>query len=67
MAQNINLNFVAPITPKYRETFYSSIPVSWADSPQKCITCLPCGRDTFSAPNIVPLTVQGKTVIGNPS
>lgn len=55
--------FVSPITPKYREAFYSSIPVNWQDAVQGCVICLPCARDTFAPQTQVPLVIQGKTVI----
>lgn len=65
MAIQQKFQFVSPTTPKYREAFYSSIPVTWADAPQGCVVCLPCARDTFSPPVKVPLTINGKIVIGN--
>lgn len=56
-------SFVSPITPRYREVFYSSIPVEWDDLEEGCITCLDCARDTFEPPSEVILKVDGKVVI----
>lgn len=56
------LDFISPITPKYKEVFYSSIPVSWQDLPNACITCLPCARETFSPPTSQPLYINGQEV-----
>lgn len=58
-----NSEWVAPITPKYRDVFYSSIPVSWSDLEDHCMLCLPCARDTFEPPSNLPITIKGKTVI----
>lgn len=55
--------FVSPFTPRYREVFYSSIPVSWEDLPDYCITCLPCARDTFEPPSRIPPTVDGQVIV----
>lgn len=64
MAQNQRFQFVSPLVPRYREAFYSSIPVTWADADGACVICLPCARDTFSPPTREPLEINGKTVIG---
>lgn len=42
--------FVSPYTPRYREVFYSAVPIPWTDNSASCITCLPCASDTFIAP-----------------
>lgn len=66
MAANLTqqkYQFVSPLTPKYREAFYSSIPVLWEDAPQGCVICLPCARDTFFPPTQAPLTIKGKVVV----
>lgn len=54
--------FVAPITPRYRDVFYSSIPVSWSDPSAGCVTCLPCARDTFEPPSSATIFIDGKAV-----
>lgn len=54
--------FVSPITPRYREPFYSSIPVTWQDQ-EFCITCLPCARDTFTPPTQPPIVIDGQVTI----
>lgn len=55
--------FVSPLTPRYREVFYSSIPVTWEDLPDGCVTCLPCARDTFEPPTQELLIVNEKPVV----
>lgn len=64
MPDNQSFKFVNPITPKYREFFYSSIPVNWEDVVDGCILCLPCARDTFSPPDRATITIDGKVVAG---
>lgn len=55
------LAFVSPITARWQEVFYSSIPVIWQDRVE-CVTCLPCARDTFAPPEGEPLIVEGEVV-----
>lgn len=62
MNETTNRQFSSPITPRYREVFYSSIPVEWADPIEGCITCLPCARDTFTPPDSAPITINGQIV-----
>lgn len=57
-----NNEFVSPITPRYRDVFYSSIPLNWEDSTKGCITCLPCGRDESSPPANAKIFIDGKQV-----
>lgn len=54
--------FVSPITPRYREVFYSSIPVSWQDPVEGCVTCLPCARDTFEPSTMSVILIDGVPV-----
>lgn len=54
-----NSEFVSPLTPRYRDVFYSSIPVAWEDDPTTCITCLPCLRDEFSPPATAKIFIDG--------
>lgn len=53
-------DFISPITPRYNEVFYSSIPVSWNDLPNGCTTCLPCSRETFTPPITNPIYINGE-------
>lgn len=53
-------DFISPITPRYNEVFYSSIPVSWQDLPNGCTTCLPCSRETFTPPTAIPIYINGE-------
>lgn len=55
--------WVAPVTPRFKDVFYSAIPVSWSDLEGECVVCLPCSRDTFAPPASNPITIQGKTVL----
>lgn len=55
-------DFSIPIVRKYRESFYSSIPVSWHDVAGKEILCLPCARDTFTAPLKQSILVDGEVI-----
>ncbi len=57
-----NTEFVFPLTPRYRDVFYSSIPVNWTDDPKACYTCLPCARDEFSPPATAKIYIDGKQV-----
>jgi hypothetical protein len=54
--------FYGSQTPRYREVFYSSIPVTWQDLPDGCVTCLPCARDTFAPPTEEKIVIDGITV-----
>lgn len=54
--------FASPITPKYTEVFYSSIPVDWNDVTESCETCLPCCRDTFTSPLGPAPTLNGEPI-----
>lgn len=54
--------FLGAETPRYREVFYSSIPVDWSDLPMDCITCLPCARDTFEPPTSPKITINGQVL-----
>lgn len=54
--------FVSPITPKYRDVFYSSIPVEWSDPTEGCIVCLVCARETFAPRDRPSITINGKVV-----
>lgn len=47
LSQFNNLLFVAPTTPRYKESFYSSIPVQWTDKEPRTL-CLDCARETFA-------------------
>lgn len=51
--------FIAPITPRFRDVFYSSIPVEWTDPVDGCVTCLECARDTFEPSDRAVITVNG--------
>jgi hypothetical protein len=53
--------FLSPITPRWQEVFYSSIPVLWNERPD-CSVCLPCARDEFEPPSGEPLVIDGVIV-----
>lgn len=53
-----NLIFVAAITPRYTESFYSSIPVTWDDKEPKGL-CLDCARETFEPRETKKLIYDG--------
>lgn len=62
-SQSTNLAaFVSPITPRYRDVFYSAIPVNWDDPTDECIVCLPCARETFSPRDRDVLHIDGQVV-----
>lgn len=56
------LAFVSPITPRYRDVFYSSIAVEWEDPVDGCIVCLPCARETFAPRDRDVLIINGQRV-----
>lgn len=63
MIPNFPSAFVSPTTPRAPMNFYSSIAIPWDDLDPGCVTCLPCSRDSFTAPD-KPLTyIDGKAVI----
>lgn len=62
VVNNTSRNWASPFTPRYREVFYSSIPVAWTvsiASDSGCITCLSCARDTFLPPSTAKIIING--------
>jgi len=51
--------FAMPLTPKFRERFYSSIPVAWTED-TNCSDCLPCSRNTQSYESQPTISIAGK-------
>lgn len=61
-AQNSNqrTGYLAALTPRYSEVFYSAIPVEWQDLPDRTVG-LECARATFEPPVKEEIKINGQT------